>query len=176
MGTQNDKLASVPLADAIDRFIQRIGLSIAWVYVVLVLVIMLQVILRKGFSSGLIALEELQWHLYATGVMFGLSYAQTTNSHIRVDLFYTKLRARTRRIIEVVSIPLLVMPFIVIIFMHSLDFVVDSWRINEHSDAPSGLPWRWLIKSVIPVSFALLGLAVLSRFIRDLTLLIKGND
>jgi TRAP-type mannitol/chloroaromatic compound transport system permease small subunit len=68
------------------------------------------------------------------------------------------------------------MPFIVVIFLHSLDFVADSWRINEHSDAPSGLPWRWLIKSVIPVSFGLLGLAVISRFIRDLTLLIKGNN
>lgn len=174
--TEQDKLPPVPLADALDRFIQRIGLTIGWVFVLLVAVIILQIVLRKGFSSGLIVLEELQWHLYATGVMFGLSYAQTTNSHIRVDLFYTSFRAKTKRIIEVIGILTLILPFIAIVFMHSLDFVADSWRINEHSDAPSGLPWRWLIKSVIPLSFALLALAVVSRLIRDLTLLFRGDD
>ena len=174
--TENDKLTPVPLADAIDRFVQRIGMTVAWAYVLLVLVIMLQVILRKGFASGFIALEELQWHLYSIGVMFGLSYAQTTNSHIRVDLFYSRLRNRTKRLIEVISIPTMVLPFIVIIFMQSLDFVSEAYRVNESSEAPSGLPWRWLIKGVIPVSFALLGLAVISRFIRDLTLLIKGDE
>ena len=173
--TENEKLPSVPLADGIDRFIQRIGLTVAWVYVALVLVIILQVILRKGFASGLIALEELQWHLYAVGVMFGLSYAQTTNSHIRVDLFYSSFRARTKRIIEIIGILFLVMPFIAIVFFHSLDFVADSWRINEHSDAPSGLPWRWLIKGSIPITFALLGLAMVSRLIRDFTLLLRGD-
>ena len=174
--TENEKLPSVPLADGIDRFIQRIGLTVAWAYVVLVLVIILQVVLRKGFASGLIALEELQWHLYAVGVMFGLSYAQTTNSHIRVDLFYSSFRAKTKRLIEVIGILVLVMPFIAIVFFHSLDFVADSWRINEHSDAPSGLPWRWLIKSTIPITFALLGLAMVSRLIRDLTLLLRGDS
>lgn len=151
-------------------------MSVAWVYVVLVLVIMLQVILRKGFASGLIALEELQWHLYSIGVMFGLSYAQTTNSHIRVDLFYSRLRAKTKRIIEVISIPTMVLPFIVIIFLQGIDFTAESYRVNEASEAASGLPYRWAMKSVIPISFALLGLAVISRFIRDITLLIKGDD
>lgn len=174
--TENEKLPSVPLADGIDRFIQRIGLTVAWVYVALVLVIILQVILRKGFASGLIALEELQWHLYAVGVMFGLSYAQTTNSHIRVDLFYSKFRAKTKHLIEIIGILVLVLPFIVIVFFHSLDFVADSWRINEHSSAPSGLGWRWLIKSTIPITFALLGLAMISRLIRDFTLLLRGDD
>ncbi|EAR60793.1 TRAP transporter small permease subunit [Neptuniibacter caesariensis] len=174
--TENEKLTPVPLADAIDNFIKRIGMSVAWVYVVLVLVIMLQVILRKGFASGLIALEELQWHLYSIGVMFGLSYAQTTNSHIRVDLFYSRLRAKTKRIIEVISIPTMVLPFIVIIFLQGIDFTAESYRVNEASEAASGLPYRWAMKSVIPISFALLGLAVISRFIRDITLLIKGDD
>lgn len=174
--TENDKLTPVPLADAIDTFIKRIGISIAWAYVLLVLVIVLQVILRKGFASGLIALEELQWHLYSIGVMFGLSYAQTTNSHIRVDLFYSRLRARTKRWIEVISIPTMVLPFVVIIFMQSIDFVAESYRVNESSEAASGLPYRWIIKGVIPVSFGLLALALVSRFIRDLTLIIKGND
>ena len=164
----------VPISDGIDRFIRSVGNVIAWSYVLLVLVIITQVTLRKGFSSGLIVLEELQWHLYAIGVMFGMSYAQVNDAHVRVDLFYGGFRAKTKQIIEVIGILTLVLPFIYVIFVHSLDFVYDAWRINESSESPSGLPWRWAIKAVIPASFALLGLAVISRLIRDLTLLFRG--
>ncbi|RVU30444.1 TRAP transporter small permease subunit [Neptunomonas marina] len=173
--TENESLPSVPLSDMIDRFIQRIGVTVAWCYVLLVLVIILQVILRKGFSNGLVALEELQWHLYAIGVMFGLSYAQTTNSHIRVDLFYSHFRAKTKHIIEILGILILVLPFVVIIFLHSLDFFYESYRINESSESPSGLPYLWAMKGVIPVTFGLLGLAVLSRLYRDVVLLFRGE-
>ncbi len=172
--TENDALSAVPLADHIDRLIQRITLSIGWCYVLLVLVIILQVTLRKGFSHGLIVLEELQWHLYAIGVMFGLAYAQTTNAHIRVDLFYGRFRPRSQHLIEIIGILCLLLPFITVVFLHSLDFFAESYRINESSSAPSGLPWRWLIKGVIPASFGLLALAVLSRLYREVVLLKRG--
>jgi len=53
------------LATAIDRFILRIGKLTSWLYAVLVLVIMLQVVMRYGFNLGKTYLEELQWHIYA---------------------------------------------------------------------------------------------------------------
>ena len=165
----------MPIADGIDWVIRKAGNLIAWSYVLLVLVIILQVVLRKGFSSGLIVLEELQWHLYAVGVMFGISYAQVNNAHVRVDLIYGSLRIRTKRIIDILGILTLVLPFIAVIFIHSLDFFADSWRINESSQSPSGLPWRWAIKAVIPLSFGMLGLAVVSRLIRDVVLLVRGE-
>lgn len=164
----------VPIADGIDSVIRKIGHLIAWSYVVLVLIIILQVVLRKGFSSGLIVLEELQWHLYAVGVMFGLSYAQINNAHVRVDIIYGGLRTQSKRIVDILGILFLVLPFITVIFIHSLDFVADSWRINESSQSPSGLPWRWAIKSVIPLSFGLLAFAVVSQLIRNTVLLLRG--
>ncbi|WP_417228022.1 TRAP transporter small permease subunit [Amphritea sp.] len=166
----------IPIADAIDNAIRKIGKLIAWVYVVLILVIVLQVALRKGFSHGLIALEELQWHLYAIGVMFGVSYAQVNNAHVRVDLLYAGLHTRTKYIIDIIGILTLALPFIGIIVFHSVDFVADAWRINESSSSPSGLPWRWAIKAVIPTSFSLLGLAVVSRLIRNIALVIRGDS
>ena len=82
-----------------------------------------------------------------------------------------RLSDRTKRIVEILGIVFLLFPFIWIVFHHSLDFVAESWRINERSDAPLGLPWRWAIKAVIPISFALLGLAALSRLIHDVSAL-----
>jgi TRAP-type mannitol/chloroaromatic compound transport system permease small subunit len=178
-----------PLIDSIDHFVLAVGRVIAWANVLLIGVIILNVILRYGgrwmqqdlgiemswlFQDlGGPKLEELQWHLYALTVMMGLSYAQSTDSHIRVDIIAEKLSERTVRKWEVFGIVVFLLPFIYMVFSHSLDFVADSWRINEHSDAPAGLPWRWAVKSVIPVSFAMLGLAVLARLARDLMFLVK---
>lgn len=167
---------AVPFADGIDRLIEKVGAMIAWLYLFLVAVIITQVMLRKGFSNGLVILEELQWHLYATAVMFGLSFAQVKNSHIRVDLLYGKLRAKSRYFIDSVGILFLALPFVAVIFIHSLDFVHDAWRINEHSDSPSGLPWRWIIKGVIPCSMLFLGLAMLSRLYRNVVLFCRGES
>ncbi len=178
-----------PLIDGIDHFVLAVGRVIAWANVLLIGVIILNVILRYGgrwmqqdlgiemswlFQDlGGPKLEELQWHLYALTVMMGLSYAQSTDSHIRVDIIAEKLSERTVRKWEVFGIVFFLLPFIYMVFFHSLDFLADSWRINEHSDAPAGLPWRWAVKSVIPVSFGMLGIAVLARLARDLMFLVK---
>ena len=139
----------------------------------LLAVIVGQVALRYGVGRGLVVLEELQWHLYAVGVMFGVSYAEATDSHIRVDVVSVRLSARTRTLWEIFGIVAFVFPFLFVVFYHSLDFVAESWRLNERSDAPLGLPWRWAIKSVIPASFAVLALAVFARLVRDVASLVR---
>jgi len=179
------------IIDTIDRFIISVGHFIAWFNILLIAAIILNVILRYGgrymqqdlgiemdwlfLDLGGPKLEELQWHLYALTVMMGLSYAQTTDSHVRVDIIAEKLSERTVRKWEIFGIIFLLFPFIYIVFIHSLDFVADSWRVNEHSDAPLGLPWRWAIKSVIPISFFMLALATFSRLLRDVVFLINGS-
>ncbi len=166
----------VPLADGIDRLIRWSGYGLCWVYALLVAIIILQVVLRYGFGHGLVMFEELQWHLYAVGVMFGVAYAQVQDAHIRVDIMHMRFSARTQRLVEVVGIVVFLLPFVWVVFYSSLDFVAESYRVAEHSDAPLGLPYRWLIKGAIPAAFGLLGLAALSRLWRSLYLLITARS
>ena len=161
------------VADVIDRTVTGIGHVIGWANALLILVIIFNVVLRYGFGKGHPAIEELQWHLYALAVMMGVSYAQVTDSHVRVDVVATRLSERTIRFWEIFGILVFVFPFVYVVFWHSLDFVAESYRLNESSDAPLGLPWRWAIKAVIPISFGLLGLAALSRLLRDVAYLMR---
>ena len=105
------------------------------------------------------------------GIMFGASYAMMMDSHIRVDIIHARLSNKWKLRWDLFGIIFLLLPFIIIIFHQSLDFVYESWRVNEHSDAPMGLPWRWAIKGVIPASFALLFVAAISRLVRIISLL-----
>ena len=77
---------------------------------------------------------------------------------------------------EVCGTLFLLLPFVIAVLYHSYEFFIDSWRHNERSAAPLGLPWRWAIKAVIPLSFGALGLAALSRMIRSLTAIFSSTD
>ena len=163
-----EKQEQVPIkfSDGLDTFIRRIGHVVMWTNGILIFAIILQVVLRYGFGRGLVVLEEIQWHLYALGIMIGASYAMMMNSHIRVDIIHARLSEKWKLRWDLFGIVFLLLPFLFMIFHQSLDFVYESWRVNEHSDAPMGLPWRWLIKSVIPISFGLLFVAAISRLVR----------
>lgn len=154
-------------ADGIDSLIKRISHTLCWAYILLIIAIITQVVLRRGFHNGFIAIEELQWHLYAVGVMFGMAYTQVLDAHVRVDLVHQNMRPRTQHWIEIFGLLFLAIPFIGTLFLNSFEFVYEAWRVNEGSDSPSGLPWRWLIKAVIPASCGLLLLAFVSRILRS---------
>ncbi len=159
------------LCEILDGLVRRIGHVVMWCNGLLILVIILQVVLRYGFGRGMVILEELQWHLYAVGIMFGASYAQVDDSHIRVDIIHARLSEKWKYRWDLFGIIFLLTPFIIIILWQSIDFVWEAIKVNERSDAPMGLPWRWAIKSVIPLSFGLLGVATISRAIRLLVAL-----
>lgn len=161
-----EELVPNKFADVIDTVIRSIGHFVMWTNIILIVVIILQVVLRYGFGKGLVILEELQWHLYALGIMFGASYAMMMDSHIRVDIIHARLSRKWRNRWDLFGIVFLLLPFAIVIFHQSLDFVYESWRVNERSDAPLGLPWRWAIKGVIPITFALLIAATVARAAR----------
>jgi TRAP-type mannitol/chloroaromatic compound transport system permease small subunit len=154
------------VSDAIDRVIRAIAAVFNWIWLVLILLIVANVALRYLAGTNFIALEELQWHLYAIGFLLGLGYAVDLDGHVRVDVLAEKFRPRTRAWIEFLGLLLFVAPLVAIIVMNAIPFVTRAYMIGEVSAAPGGLPYRWLIKSVIIVAFAYLGLAALSRFLR----------
>jgi TRAP-type mannitol/chloroaromatic compound transport system permease small subunit len=108
--------------------------------------------------------------------MIGLSYAQSADSHIRVDVFHMRFSRNSKNFWEIFGIVFFLIPFILVVFFNSLPFVAEAWRLNEMSDAPTGLPWRWLIKSVIPVSMLFLLASALSRLLRELAFFFGLNE
>ena len=172
----NENQQSKTLSDRLDSFILGMGRTISWANGILVFVIVLQVTLRYGFKSGLVIFEELEWHLYALAFMFGLSYALITDAHVRVDLLHGRMSDKAKHWVEVLGTLFLLLPFIAAVMYHSWEFFVDSWVHNERSSAPLGLPFRWAIKAVIPLSFGMLGLAALSKLIRSFKAIFASED
>ncbi|MFT7008669.1 MAG: TRAP-type mannitol/chloroaromatic compound transport system permease small subunit [Colwellia sp.] len=171
----NDSMLS-KFAEHLSKFVHYSALVFCWSYALLIFAIIGNVVLRYGFSSGLIIFEEIQWHLYAIGMMFGLSFAEITNSQVRVDIVAERLRRQTVRKWEIFGAVVFVLPFVYLCVVHGFEYVSDSYRVSESSNSPLGLPFRWAIKAVIPLSFSLLGIAIFSRLMTNIDALINNKD
>ncbi len=166
----------IKISNLLSKVVHYSALIFCWSYVLLIFAILINVIMRYGFSNGLIVFEEIQWHFYAIGMMFGLSYAEITNSQVRVDVIAEKIKKRNAIRWEVVGAIFFILPFIFVVIYNGIPYVESSFSINESSNSPVGLPYRWAIKAVIPISFALLAIAVVSRLLRNLHTLITGRE
>ena len=160
------ELPHTPFSRRVDAILARIGEALSWIWLILLGIIVTNVVLRYLLGEGRIEFEELQWHLYAIGFLLGLSYCYQNDEHVRVDVLHERISPRSRAWIELYGIVLLLLPFIALILIYSLPFVVYSFETREVSSSPGGLPFRWLIKSMLPLGFLLLGLAALSRLTR----------
>ena len=155
-----------PISRKIDRLVNFIGELFSWLWLVLLLVIIGNVILRYAFSQGMIELEELQWYLYAAAWLIGLSYTFISDDHVRVDVVQENLGFKAQMWLELFGLLLLFLPFVCFVLYFSVSFVELSWTTNETSTSANGLPARWLIKGCLLFSFLLLFLVGFSRLLR----------
>lgn len=165
---EHPDLDTQPFAVLLDKIVKTVGYTVMWVNLLLIAAIVTQVLMRYAFNQNYPMLDEIQWHFYGMVTMVGLSFAMVTDSHVRVDLLHMQLSRRTQRIIEIIGILALVVPFLYLMLDQGFDYFYESLRVNERSNSPTGLPARWALKAVIPISFILLGMASLARLIHDI--------
>ncbi|MCP4457164.1 MAG: TRAP transporter small permease subunit [Cytophagales bacterium] len=159
----------------IDTMNRLIGTIVSWLTVILVIVMVGDVVMRYLFSITSAASFELEWHLFAGIFLLGAAYTLQQDKHVRVDVFYHRFSKRTQGWVNFLGTLFLLLPFCVVAFYESLSFVEASFRVRETSPDPQGLPARYIIKSVIPLGFLLLGLQGISELLKSIKR-IGGGD
>ena len=139
----------------IERFIDLTGRATSWLALVIVVLMAVNVLLRYLFSEGSVWGQELEWHLLAPLILFGMSYALLHGEHVRVDVFYAGFSERRKLLVDLLSAFLCIAISAAIIWL-SLQYVQQSYVIGERSPDPGGLTHRWVLKALIPIGFAVL--------------------
>jgi TRAP-type mannitol/chloroaromatic compound transport system permease small subunit len=155
------------VARAIDAAIDLIGRVAAWACLALVLVMAGNVLARYGFSAGTVWAQELEWHLMSPIALIGMSYALRHGEHVRVDVLYARYGKRTQAVIDLLAAALAIIVAVLIIQV-SLRYVGLSFAQNEGSANPGGIPFRWALKALIPIGFALFALQSLAMLLHAL--------
>lgn len=139
---------------AVDRLVDRIGRAAAWLTLAIALLMASNVLLRYVFSIGSVWAQELEWHLLAPLVLVGMTYALNKGEHVRVDVLYARYSPRGKAAVDMLSAALAVAISLLII-RYSIQYVGQSYSINEISSDPGGLTHRWMLKALIPLGFGL---------------------
>lgn len=165
------------IISAIDALTEWVGRIASWLILALVLLICYDVAMRYLFQQGSVALQELEWHLFALIFLLGSAYTLKYDEHVRVDILFQSrfVSDKQRALINIFGTVLLLFPFCILILISGWPFVENAFYYNEGSPDPGGLPYRYLLKGSLLVAFGLLILQGFSGLLKNIIQLTEAK-
>ena len=154
------------IADGIDRLTAAAGRLAAWCSLYVVIAEFAVVAMRYLFGLGSIRLQESVLYADAALVTLAAAWVLQIDGHVRVDIFYARAAPRTRALIDLFGAIVFLLPLVVVLLLVAVPYAERSWSVLEGSPQPSGLPYDYLLKTLIPLFAVLLGLQGLAQAIR----------
>ena len=139
----------IAISRVLDWPSRVLGRWLPWLVAAVVLLKFSTVGLRYLFSSTSIKLQDSVTYAHASLFMLLVGYAYLCDDHVRVDMFYAKMSARSRALIDLLCVLLCVLPFCAILVWFSWPYVSASWAIREGALFFGGMPFTYLFKTVI---------------------------
>lgn len=164
----------VRLEQVINSFSELMGKIAAVLFVIMLFNVFIDVVMRYVFNDVSIGMQELEWHLYASVFLLGVPYALRVGGHVRVDLIYERFSAKRKAVIDMLGCIFFLFPFCALVGWYGIDFARESFELGETSGDPGGLPYRWIIKSVIPFAFFAMLISGIGLFLKSLNIYL-GN-
>ncbi len=151
------------LVAGIDAVNNAIGRGVAWLTLAMVLADALVVGLRYGFGIGWTGLQESVTYMHAAVFLLAAAYALNRDDHVRVDIFQRQWSPRRRALVDLLGSLCLLLPVAVVLAALSVGYVTNAWQRLETSAQPGGLPFVYMLKTLILVVAAQLAAAALAR-------------
>jgi TRAP-type mannitol/chloroaromatic compound transport system permease small subunit len=161
----------IALLEAITRVFGRV---VSWLVLYMVVVTFANVVLR--YMYGISDAKLVESVLYAFAVVFAATagYALLHNEHVRIDVFYGRLSARGRALVDLFGTLFLLCPLLWIVWTTGVPFVERAWRQREGSADLAGIPYLYILKTVILVFVVTLGIQALAFALRALRTVLGG--
>lgn len=159
-----------------SKIIDMLGNFCSLLMLLMIINVFYDVIMRYFFNDVSIGMQELEWHLFAAMFMFGIAYTLKEDGHVRVDIFYETMSARKKAIINIFGSVVLALPMTLLIFYYSCDYTLEAYEMGEGSGDPGGLPHRWIVRSIIPLSSLFLVLAIIHVVLTQLKTLMSAPN
>ena len=163
------------LLKTIDQISEWTGRIFSTIVAVLMLLVVLEVVLRRFLNSPTVWSFEVTLQLYAFHFLIAAAYALLHGSHVAVDILYARLSRRKRAILDVATYIIFFFPFLAILLFEGIKYASVAWSIRERTLSVFGAP-LYPIKSVVPVMAFLLIIQGLAIFIRQLHVAIWGEE
>ena len=137
--------------------------TIRFFYIMFITVI-INIFLRYVFNINYIFLQELVMYMHAFIFLFGISICLKEDSHVRIDIFSSKLGIAYRKLIDQIGLIIFIIPFCLFVIYESTSMITRSWVMLEGSSEPGGLPFVFVLKSSIYLFSFLIFIQAVNKF------------
>src|SRR5919106_3445688 len=118
----------------IDGISTWVGKAAAWLIIVLMTVVCVEVFKRYIMNMPTAWIFDLDNMLYGSLFMLGGAYTLAQNAHVRGDFLYSSMQPRMQASLDLVLYIVFFVPGIAALIYAGYYFAADSWRIAEHSN------------------------------------------
>src|SRR5210317_814431 len=119
----------------IEKYFDHFSDLMGWIAGLLNLLMLVNVfydsIMRYFFKTGSIAMQEMEWHLFALVFLLGIAYALKEDGHVRVDVLYDHFSPRWKATVNILGTLLLLLPLSVLIIEGSVWYVNEAFTSGE---------------------------------------------
>ena len=162
------------LLHTIDGISTFFGKAAAWLILVLMAVVCIEVVKRYLLNAPTAWIFDLNNMLYGSLFMLAGAYTLAQNAHVRGDFLYSSMRPRTQATLDLILYLVFFVPGIAALIYAGAYYAADSWRIDEHSNVTANGPPVYQFKAVIPIAGALVMLQGVAEIVRCVVCLKTG--
>jgi TRAP-type mannitol/chloroaromatic compound transport system permease small subunit len=163
------------LLHTIDGISTWIGKAVAWLIIVLMTVVCVEVFKRYIVNMPTAWIFDLDNMLYGTLFMLCGAYTLAQNAHVRGDFLYSSMRPRMQAGLDIVLYIVFFIPGMAALIYSGYVFAVESWTIGEHSTVTANGPTVFQFKAMIPVAGVLVMLQGFAEIVRCVVCLQTGE-
>jgi len=159
----------------IDEISTWSGKAVAWLIVILMSVVCVEVFKRYILNAPTAWIFDLDNMLYGTLFMMCGAYTLSQDAHVRGDFLYSSMKPRLQATLDLILYIMFFIPGVIALIYAGYDYAAYSWSINEHSNVTAEGPPVYQFKTVIPVAGVLVMLQGLAEIVRCVICLRTGE-
>ena len=151
----------------VDYISEKTGRATMYLVFVMMFILILSFVTRNIINIPLIWIIEMAQFVMTGYYLLGGGYSMLTDDHVRMDLIYSKLKDRTKAILDSITSVFLI-TYIIILLIGSISSLTYTIETNQRLFT-AWAPYVWPIKSIMTFGILLMLLQSIAIFFKDLS-------
>ncbi len=152
--------------NTIDYISLKTGRATMYLVFVMMFILILSFVTRNIINIPLIWIIEMAQFVMTGYYLLGGGYSMLTDDHVRMDLIYSKLKDKTKALLDSLTSVFLVF-YLVVLLIGSISSLTYTIETNQRLFT-AWAPYVWPIKSVMTFGILLMLLQSIAIFFKDI--------
>ena len=150
----------------IDFISLKTGRATMYLVFVMMFILILSFVTRNIINIPLIWIIEMAQFVMTGYYLLGGGYSMLTDDHVRMDLIYSKLKDKTKALLDSLTSVFLIF-YLLVLLIGSISSLTYTLETNQRLFT-AWAPYVWPIKSIMTFGILLMLLQSISIFFKDI--------